>query len=154
MRRDRVRELLARLHAAQQRVTNDVLDVASFESLTFPTPARFQTPDGADHGAFTVNDILRMWTWHFWSHHRDLIMARGRLVNDNPHFHVPHHVREANEQFGRFIGELACMTDEQLELRVPGGRSAREVAEHVLQTLEDYFVSEIRRAGPPNDKVQ
>lgn len=81
-------------------------------------------------------------------------MARGRLVNDNPHFHVPHHVREANEQFGRFIGELACMTDDQLELRVPGGRSAREVTEHVLHTLEDYFANEIRRAVPPNEKAQ
>ena len=142
MNRDKVRELVTKLHAAQQRATNDVLDAASFESLTH------QTPDGS-----TVNDVLRMWTWHFWSHHRDLVMARGRLVNDNPHFHVPHHVREANEQFGQFIGELACMTDEQLDLRVPGGRTAREVAEHVLQTLESYFVSEIRRAGTATKSI-
>ena len=153
MSRNKVRELVTRLHAAQQRVTNDILDIASFESLTFRTPDRFRTPDGADHGAFTVNDILRMWTWHFWSHHRDLVMARGRLVNDNPHFHVPHHVREANEQFGKFIGELACMTDEQLDLRVPGGRSAREVVTHVLETLEGYFVEQVRQAEPPNAKT-
>jgi len=144
MSRDQVRELVTKLHAAQQRVTSDVLELATFESLTHRT---------AD-GTLTVNDVLRMWSWHFWSHHRDLVMARGRLTNDNPHFHVPHHVREANEQFGRFIGELACMTDEQLDRQVPGGRSAREVAEHVLHTLEDYFVAEIRRAEAPNDKTR
>lgn len=142
MKRDEVQQLVARLHAAQQRVTNDVLDSATFESLKTP----------AD-GEFTVNDILRMWTWHFWTHHRDLVMARGRLVNDNPHFHVPHHVREANEQFGRFIGELACMSDEQLDQRVPDGRSAREVAMHVLDSLESYFVQEIRRATLQEGKV-
>jgi hypothetical protein len=35
MKRDEVRQLLDRLHAAQQRVTSEVLDVASFESLTY-----------------------------------------------------------------------------------------------------------------------
>lgn len=146
MSRTEVQELVARLHAAQQRVTNDVLDAANFESLKFATPADA-------YGPFTVNDILRMWTWHFWTHHRDLIMARGRLVNDNPHFHVPHHVREANEQFGKFIGELACMTDEQLDQHVPGGRSAREVVMHVLESLESYFVQQIQRAEPPMNKT-
>ncbi len=153
MNRDEVRQLIARLHAAQQRVTNDVLDIATFESLRSPTGARQLTPDGTDEGAVTVNDVLRMWTWHFWTHHRDLIMARGRLVNDNPHFHVPHHVREANEQFGKFIGELACLTDEQLDQRVPGGRSIREVVTHVLDSLESYFVQEVRRAQSANEKA-
>lgn len=51
MCRDQVRELISKLHVAQQRATNEVLDTASFESLTH------QTPDGS-----TVNDVLRMWT--------------------------------------------------------------------------------------------
>ncbi len=129
-------------------MTNEILDVANFKSLTYHCPAAYKTPDGTDQGGFTVNDMLRMWTWHFWTHHRDLIMARGRLVNDNPHFHVPHHVRESSEQFGKFIGELACMTDEQLDQCVPGGRSAREVVLHVLETLETYFADQVRRAKP------
>jgi hypothetical protein len=148
MKRDEVRQLLDRLYAAQRRVTDEILDTASFESLACRCPAANTAPDGTDHGGFTVNDMLRMWTWHFWTHHRDLVMARGRLVNDNPHFHVPHHVREASEQFGKFIGELACMTDEQLDQRVPGGRSAREVVLHVLEALEGYFVDQVRRAKP------
>jgi hypothetical protein len=154
MERDEVRQLVERLYAAQQRVTNEILDVATFESLTCPCPSQNEAPDGTDRGGFTVNDILRMWTWHFWTHHRDLIMARGRLVNDNPHFHVAHHVREANEQFGKFIGELACMTDEQLDQCVPGGRSAREVVLHVLDSLEGYFADQVRRAEPPGGKAE
>ena len=133
-----VRKLAHRLHEAQEKATNAVMDHADFEKLGH------MTPDG-----FSVNDTLRMWVHHFWSHHRDLVLARGRLVNDNPHFHVPHHVREANVEFGRFIGELACLSDEQLDLSVPdGGRSIREVVEHVLGTLEGYFSDQIERAVP------
>lgn len=62
---------------------------------------------------------------------------------------MPHYVREANLEFGRFIGELACLTDDQLDLSVPdGGRSIREVVEHVLGSLEGYFPDQIERAEP------
>jgi hypothetical protein len=136
MSQTEVQALIHRLHQAQERVTNDVLDHATFEQLNW------ETPDGC-----TVNDTLRMWVWHFQSHHRDLILARGRLTDDNPHFHVPHYVRQANQAFGAFVGELACLTDEQLDRRVPdGGRSIREVVEHTLATLEGYFVEQIRSA--------
>jgi len=138
MSQTEVRELTVRLHEAQQRVTNEVLDHATFDKLGY------MCPDG-----FSVNDTLRMWVWHLWSHHRDLIMARGRLINDNPHFHVPHFVREANEAFGRFVGELACLSDEQLDLCIPGGgRSIREVVEHVLGVLEGFAIDQIKRAEP------
>ena len=138
MSQTEVRRLIRRLHDAQEKAANEVMDHADFDTLGH------RTPDG-----FTVNDTLRMWVHHFWSHHRDLVLARGRLVNDNPHFHVPHYVREANLEFGRFIGELACLTDDQLDLSVPdGGRSIRQVVEHVLETLEGYFPDQIKRAGP------
>jgi arylsulfatase A-like enzyme len=134
-----VRELTHRLHDAQRQVTNDVLDRADYDKLGY------KTPDG-----FTVNDTLRMWAWHFWAHHRELILARGRLTDDNPHFHVPHHVRQANEAFGQFVGELACLTDDQLDLRLPGdGRTIREIVEHVLATLESYFADQLERTKPP-----
>ncbi len=134
-----VRALIELLHRAQQQATADVLDGASWETL------EYVTPDG-----FTVNDTLRMWVWHFWAHHRELILARGRLTDDNPHFHVPHYVRQANEAFGRYIGELACLTDEQLDLRLPdGGRSVREIVEHTLATLGGYLTDQIERAQPP-----
>jgi hypothetical protein len=136
-----VRELIRRLYKAQQQVTGEILDSAHFDRLGD------RTPDG-----FTVNDTLRMWVWHYWSHHRDLVLARGRLTDDNPHVHVPHYVRQANEEFGRFIGELACLSDEQLDLCMPdGGRSIREIVEHTLATLEGYFVDQIERAKP-NDE--
>jgi hypothetical protein len=140
-----VKELVQCLHEAQRRVTGEILDSADFDKLGY------ETPDG-----FTVNDTLRMWVWHFWSHHRDLVLARGRLTDDNPHFHVPHYVRQANEEFGRFIGELACLTDEQLDLRVsergvPGGRSIREIVEHTLSTLESCFAEQIRCAKPRDE---
>lgn len=138
MSQSEVRALIRRLHDAQQRVTDEVLDHASWDTLGDATLA-----------GFTVNDMLRMWVWHFMSHHRELILARGRLTGDNPHFHVPHYVREANEAFGRFVGELACMTDEQLELCLPGGgRTAREIVEHTLATLEGYFADQIHEARP------
>jgi hypothetical protein len=137
MSQTEVRALIRRLHKAQQRVTNEILDQASFDQLACETP-----------NGFTVNDTLRMWVWHYWSHHRDLIMARGRLTDDNPHFHVPHYVRQANEAFGAFVGELACLSDEQLDLCVPdGGRSVREVVEHTLATLERHFVEQIQNAA-------
>jgi hypothetical protein len=137
--RREVQDLIRRLHAAQQQVTEDVLERATWEDLGHTTP------DG-----FTVNDVLRTWVWHFWSHHRELVLARGRLTDDNPHFHVPHYVRQANEEFGRFVGELACLTDEQLDLRLPGdGRTVREIVEHTLATLEGYFADQIGRARPP-----
>ncbi len=136
MSQTEVRALIKRLHEAQQQVTSDILDHVDWEKLGD------KTPDG-----FTVNDVLRMWTWHYWSHHREIVLARGRLTEDNPHFHVPHHVRQANEEFGRFVGELSCLTDEQLDLRLPGeGRTVREIAEHVLATLEGYFGEQVRNA--------
>ncbi len=142
MSQTQVRALVRRLHDAQQRVTNEILDHASWDTLGDVTP------DG-----FTVNDVLRMWVWHFWSHHRELVLARGRLIDDNPHFHVPHYVREANEAFGRFVGELACMTDEQLEVRLPGdGRTVREIVEHTTATLEGYFVDQILEAQPGEEE--
>ena len=150
MSRQQVSELIHRLCQAQQRVTGEILEKADFDKLGD------QTPDG-----FTVNDTLRMWVWHYWSHHRDLVLARGRLTGDNPHFHVPHYVRQANEEFGRFIGELACLSDEQLDLRVSErggvpeggnapdtGRTIREIVEHTLATLEGYIVEQIERARP------
>ena len=150
MSQTEVRQLIRRLHEAQQRVTGETLDSASYDTLGHTTP------DG-----FTANDTLRMWVWHYWSHHRDLVLARGRLTGDNPHFHVPHYVRQANEEFGRFIGELACLSDEQLDLRVSErgsvpeggnapdtGRTIREIVEHTLATLEGYIVEQIERARP------
>ena len=101
----------------------------------------------------TVNDTLRMWVWHFWSHQREIVLARGRLQDDNPHFHVPHYVRQANEAFGAFIGELACLSDDQLDLCVPdGGRTVREIVEHTLATLEGYFVDQIQHATPKDER--
>ena len=141
MARSEVRELIRRLHEAQQQAMGEILECASYEKLGYATP-----------GGFTVNDVLRMWVWHFWAHHRELVLARGRLTEDNPHFHVAHYVRQANEELGRFVGELACLTDEQLDLRLPeGGRTVREIVEHTLATLEGYFADQIRCAGPPGD---
>ena len=138
MARTEVQVLIHRLHQAQQAATNDVLGSADWDKLTH------ETPDG-----FTVNDVLRMWVWHFWSHHREIVLARGRLEGDNPHFHVPHYVRQANEAFGQFVGELACLTDDQLDLCLPGeGRSIRQIVEHTLATLEEHFADQIKRARP------
>jgi hypothetical protein len=133
--RSQVAELVQRLCDAQLETTERVLQSASFEMLANPVP------DG-----FTVQDVLRMWVWHVWTHHRDLIRARGALTDDDPHFHVSHFVRQANEEFGRFIGELACLTDDQLDLRIPDGeseRSIREIAEHVLDTLTTYVPEQV-----------
>lgn len=130
--------LLARLHDAQRVTTMRIQGSADWQRLGYTTP------DG-----FTVNDVLRMWVWHFWSHHRELVRARGPLADDNPHFHVPHYVRQANEEFGKFIGELACLSDEYLDVRPPeGGRTVREIVEHVLDALESYFPEQVERATP------
>jgi hypothetical protein len=129
--------MLQRLHEAQRELTARVAEGLRFEDL------QDVVPDG-----FRVQDVLRMWVWHFWTHHRDLVRARGALTGDNPHFHVPHFVRQANEAFGRFIGELACVTDEQLDLRLPdGGRSVRQVVEHVLDTLTGYLPEQLAGHG-------
>lgn len=112
------------------------MDMAKYDDLGL------MTKDG-----FSVSDTLQMWSHELWSHHRDLVMARGRLINDNPYHHVPHFVRRANEEYGKFIGELSALSDEDLDRRVePDGRTIRELAEHVLGTLEGYFVSQIRGA--------
>ena len=135
MSRSQVAELLQRLCDAQLEATERVLQAASFEKLANPVP------DG-----FTVQDVLRMWVWHAWTHHRDMVRARGALTDEDLHFHVPHFVRQANEEFGRFIGELACLTDEQLDLRIPDGdseRSIREIMEHVLETLATYIPEQV-----------
>jgi uncharacterized damage-inducible protein DinB len=137
-KRDEVNDLLARLHQAQRDATQRIQASATFEGLGD------STPDG-----FTVNDTLRMWVWHFWAHHRDLVRARGPLTNDNPHFHVPHFVRQAHEEFGKFAGELACLSDEYLDVRpLEGGRTIRETVEHVIGTLEGYIPDQVERATP------
>ena len=139
--RAEINKLIAELHEAQQVATQRIQQLASYETLDYACP------DGA-----TVTETLRMWVWHFWTHHRDLVRARGSLRQDDPHFHVPHFVRQANEEFGKYIGELACLSDEYLDLRPPdGGRSVRESVEHVLACLKDHFANEIENAVPPED---
>ncbi len=139
MSRKQVHTLVSLLHDAQKKTTEQILEAVKFEDL------EDVVPDG-----FAVKDILQMWVWHFWAHHRELILARGPLENDNPHFHVPHFVRQANEEFGRFVGELACLSDEQLDLRPPDGdRTVREIVEHVLNTLTGYFPDQVARCGKP-----
>ena len=139
--RTEINELLSRLHNAQRVTTERIQGSASFEKLDH------RTPDG-----FTVNEILRMWGWHFWTHHRDFVRARGPLINDDPHFHVPHYIRQAHEEFGRCIGELACLSDEYLDVQPPeGGRTVRETVEHLLETLELYFPDQIEKAVPKDD---
>ena len=133
MSRKQIYTLVSLLHDAQKQATEQILQIAKFDNL------EDTVPDG-----FAVKDILRMWVWHFWAHHRELILARGSLRNDNPHFHIPHFVRQANEEFGRFVGELACLSDEQLDLRPPDGdRTVREIVEHVLDTLTGYFPNQV-----------
>ena len=111
MKRKGIFELIDRLCKAQLSLSEKVLNNVRLEDLK----------NKVRDNEFMVQDILRMWVWHFWTHNRDLVRASGALKNDNPHFHVPHFVRQANEEFGRFIGELACLNDEQLELEVPDG---------------------------------
>ncbi len=136
MARNEVEKLVRELRDAQHQATEDIMRTADFETLDYATP------DG-----FSVKDTLQLWRHELRSHHRDLILARGRLINDNPHYHVPHFVRQANADFGQFVGELSCLADEQLDLRVPeSGRSIREIAEHVLGTLSGYFANQIAQA--------
>lgn len=148
MAREEVRRLIDRLYAAQQETTGRVLASASFENLKHEVPDHDHAEPTPTH--FTVTDVLRMWVWHFWTHHRGLVRARGPLSGDDPHFHVPHFVRQAHEELGKFVGELACLTDEQLDLRAPDGeRTIRETVEHVLGTLEGYVPSQVeQRIGP------
>lgn len=80
--RSEIDALLARLYEAQRAATMRIQEAADYDALDK------RTPDG-----FTVNDVLRMWTWRFWAHHRELVRARGPLTDDNSHFHVPHHMR-------------------------------------------------------------
>ena len=142
--RTEVNALIARLHEAQRATTQRIQEVAEFETLGH------SVPDG-----FTVNDVLRGWVWHFWTHHRDLVRARGPLTDDDPHFHVPHFVRQAHEEFGRFVGELACLSDEYLDVRPPGGgRTVRESVEHVLDTLTTHFAQQIEQAKPPGQAAE
>lgn len=136
MSRAAVDELVRRLHDAQCALTTTVMSTGRHDDL------EKRTPDG-----FTVRDTLRMWRHEMWSHHRELVRARGSLAGDNPHFHVPHFVREASEEFGRFVGELACMSDSQLDDKPQEeGRTVREIAEHVLGNLSGYIPEQIVKA--------
>jgi len=142
MSRDQITRIIDKLRNRQADVSSQIMSSVRHEHLDE------QTDDG-----FTVKDTLQMWGHEIRSHHRDLIMARGRLINDNPHFHVPHFVRQANEDFGKFIGELSALSDEDLDRRVPlDGRTIRELAEHVLASLEGYFVQQTRGAISREDE--
>ena len=131
MSKKQVKELVAKLHEAQQKAADVITQNASYEKM------ENKTPDG-----FAVKDTLRMWVHHYWTHHRDLVRARGPLTDDNAHFHVPHFIRQANEEFGKFVGELSCLSDEQLDLKV-GERTIREVVEHVLGCVEGYIPEQV-----------
>ena len=136
MKRDKVSQLIHSLILKQAAVSKGVMELVQHDDLEKQTK-----------GGFTVKDILQMWVHEIRSHHRDLILARGRLVNDNPHYHVPHFVRQANEEFGKFLGELSALTDDDLERKVePDGRTIREIVEHVLGSLEGYFIQQLRAA--------
>lgn len=135
--RDEINRLISRLHEAQHKTADRIQKSANYEKLYHIAP----------DSNFSVNDILRMWSWHFWAHCRELIRIRGPLINDNPHFHVPHYVRQAYEEFGKFVGELACLSDEYLDITPPeGGRTLRQIIEHVLETLNDYLPEQIEQA--------
>ena len=132
--REEVDRLVERILDAQRAVTSIVAGGVRYEDLDKPT----------EHEGIAVQDVLRMWVWHFWSHHRELVRARGALTGDNPHFHVPHFIRQASEECGRLVGELACLTDDQLDLQIPdGGRTIREIVEHVIDSLEAYFPQQL-----------
>ena len=137
MKRNQISQLIHSLILKQAEVSEGVMDLVQSRDL------EKQTKDG-----FTVRDILQMWVHEIRSHHRDLVLARGRLINDNPHYHVPHFVRQANEEFGKFLGELSALSDDDLEREVePDGRTIREIAEHVLGSLESYFIEQLKTAG-------
>jgi hypothetical protein len=131
--RSDVNDMVTRLSESQVKLTQSVMETVTHDDLEEVTD-----------DDFTVNDTLQMWMHELRSHHRDLILARGRLTGDNPHFHVPHFVRQANEEFGRFIGELSALSDEDLDRRVePNGRTVREITEHVIGSLEGYLPSHL-----------
>jgi hypothetical protein len=136
MSRDEITGIIDRLRSRQTEVSKEIMSSVGDGDF-----------DKKTEQGFTVMDVLRMWGHEIRSHHRDLIMARGRLIDDNPHFHVPHFVREANEEFGRFIGELSALSDDDLDRRLqPDGRTIRELAEHVLAGLEKYYVQQVQGA--------
>ena len=136
MKRDEITQLIHRLILKQAQVSKEIVNLIQHSDL------EKITKDG-----FTVRDILQMWLHEIRSHHRDLILARGRLMTDNPHYHVPHFVRQANEEFGKFVGELSALTDDDLERKIqPDGRAIREIAEHLLGSLEGYFIEQLKTA--------
>ncbi len=136
MSREEIAKTIDRLRNRQAQVSQDIMASVRHEDL------ETTTADG-----FTVRDVLQMWVHELRSHHRDLILARGRLTNDNPHFHVPHFVRQANEEFGKLIGELSTLSDDDLDRRVPpDGRTIREITDHVLESLDNYLVQQIHTA--------
>ena len=136
MKKDEILQLIDRLIARQAEVSKEVMSLLKYDDL------EKTTNDG-----LTVRDTLQMWVHEIRSHHRDLILARGRLANDNPHYHVPHFVRQANEEFGRFVGELSVLTNDDLGKKVePDGRTIREIAEHVLETLDGYVIQQVKTA--------
>lgn len=92
---------MKRLYDVQQETTDRILNSASFDTLKYEVPDK--APDGKH---FTEIDILRMWVWHFTTNYRGMVRARGSTKGDDPHFHVPHFVRQAHEELGRFVGEL------------------------------------------------
>ena len=150
MARTEVHSLVKRLYDAQQITTDRILASASFDDLKREVPDHDHVEPNPSH--FTVTDVLRMWVWHFTTNHRNLIRARGSLKGDDPHFHVPHFVRQAHEELGKFVGELECLTDEQLDLRpADGGFTIRETVEHVLETLQGYCPEQIEQAKPKDD---
>jgi len=136
MARTEITRLIGRLQARQAAVSAALVELAKHEDL------ERITPDG-----FTVRDTLQMWVHEIRSHHRELVLARGRMTGDNPYYHVPHFVRQANEEFGRFVGELSALTDSDLDRTMPGGGSSvREIIEHVQTELDYYFVQRIEAA--------
>jgi hypothetical protein len=136
MSRTEITALIDRLCQSQAALSHQVM-----------TSIRHEDLDVGTEDGYTVLDALQMWVHELRSHHRELILARGRLTGDNPHFHVPHFVRQANEAFGQLIGELAALSDKDLVRRLPDdGRTVHEIAEHVIGTLEGYFPGQIAGA--------
>lgn len=138
MSRVEMNSIIGKLRHQQAEVSKEIMASIEYNDL------EKQTPDG-----FSVLDTLQMWGHELRSHHRDMILARGRLEGDNPPFHVPHFVRQANEEFGKFIGELSALSDEDLDRKMPSdGRTIRELAEHILDSLQNYFVQQVKCATP------
>lgn len=135
MARSEIQQLVAVLHDAQQAMTDRVAAV----SPDLLSSARQQ-------GGFTLEDILHMWVWHFWAHHRDLLHTRG-YAGDMTRCHLPNFIRQANEEFGKFIGELSCLDDAQLNAPIDeSGRTVREMVQHLTESLLDYFPVQVANA--------